>query len=63
MWLETEAGERFGDLRIQEALTTGAEILATSCPFCVACLEDSIKSQRIKKLAVMDLAEIVALAI
>ena len=63
MWLETEAGERFGDIRIQEAIATGAEILATACPFCVACLEDSIKSQRIESLSVMDLAEIVAQAI
>jgi Fe-S oxidoreductase len=63
MWLETAAGERFADLRIQEAIETGAEILVTACPFCVACLEDSIKSQRIEGLNVLDVAEILAQAI
>ncbi|MBM3145604.1 MAG: (Fe-S)-binding protein [Chloroflexi bacterium] len=60
MWLETEAGERFSDLRVEEALSTGARILATACPYCIACLEDSVKAKGIEDLAVMDVAEIVA---
>ncbi|OGK97014.1 MAG: hypothetical protein A3J45_05680, partial [Candidatus Rokubacteria bacterium RIFCSPHIGHO2_02_FULL_69_13] len=43
MWLETHAGERFGDLRIREAQGTDVDWLATACPFCVLCLEDSAK--------------------
>jgi Fe-S oxidoreductase len=63
MWLETAVGERFADLRIQEARDTGAELLVTACPFCIACLEDSLKAGRIQDLEVMDLAEITALAL
>ncbi|MBL7163652.1 MAG: 4Fe-4S dicluster domain-containing protein [Anaerolineales bacterium] len=63
MWLETEPGERFSDLRVEEALSTGAQLLATSCPYCIACLEDSVKAQGITELVVMDVAEIAALAI
>jgi Fe-S oxidoreductase len=63
MWLETEPGQRFADIRIRESLATGAEVLATACPFCMACLEDSLKAQRIQELAVMDVAEIAALAL
>ena len=63
MWLETEAGERFGDLRVQQALATEADILATACPFCVACLEDSLKARGIKSLRVLDVAEIAAFAL
>jgi Fe-S oxidoreductase len=62
MWLETEPGQRFADSRIQEALETGAEVIATACPFCIACLEDSIKAQRVPELTVMDVSEIAALA-
>jgi Fe-S oxidoreductase len=62
MWLETEAGERFSDLRVAEALDTGADILVTACPYCIACIEDSVKGQGIKDLAVLDLAEVVAMA-
>lgn len=60
MWLETPAGERFSDLRIQQASETGADLLATACPFCVTCLEDSIKSQTSNHLQVLDIAELLA---
>jgi Fe-S oxidoreductase len=63
MWLETEAGERFSDIRIEEALDSGAALVATACPYCIACLEDSLKTKGIENLAIMDVAEIAAIAI
>ncbi len=63
MWLETPAGQRFSDVRVREAAATGADVLATACPFCIACLEDSVKDLRVEGLRVMDVAEIVALAV
>jgi len=62
MWLETEAGERFSNLRVEEATETGACILATACPACISCLEDSLKAKKIDTIAVMDIAEIVGMA-
>jgi Fe-S oxidoreductase len=63
MWLETVPGERFADIRVQEALATGASVLSTACPFCIACLEDSLKAQKISNLVVMDVAELAELTI
>jgi Fe-S oxidoreductase len=63
MWMETQAGERFSDLRVREAEETGASIIATACPFCISCLEDSIKSLKMAPLEVLDIAEIAARAI
>lgn len=63
MWLETPLGKRFSDLRIQEAVETESNVIATACPFCVSCLEDSLKSQKLQALKVMDVAEIVAQAL
>jgi Fe-S oxidoreductase len=63
MWLETPAGERFSDLRVEEARGTGASILATACPFCIVCLEDSVKSSEIENLKIMDIAEIASMAL
>jgi Fe-S oxidoreductase len=63
MWLETPVGERFSDLRIQQALQTGADDLVTACPFCVTCLEDSLKILNAESLEVLDLAEIAAQAL
>ncbi|MBI2460591.1 MAG: (Fe-S)-binding protein [Candidatus Rokubacteria bacterium] len=62
MWLETEAGERFGDLRVRQAEEAGAEVLATSCPFCVLCLEDSAKGLD-GRLRVLDLSELACQAL
>lgn len=63
MWLETKAGERFSDLRVEEALVSGAQVIATACPYCIACLEDSVKAGGHKDLVIMDIAEIAASAI
>ena len=63
MWLETPPGERFSDVRIEQAQQTGANLLATACPFCVTCLEDSIKSQPENHMQVLDIAEIAAQAV
>lgn len=62
MWMETKAGQRFGDLRVQEATETGADILVTACPHCIACLEDSLKLTA-SPMRVMDVAELVAAAL
>lgn len=43
--------------RVREALVTGSEILATSCPFCLITLEDAVKSKN-SDLKVFDIVEI-----
>jgi len=65
MWLEgTNPGTRLAQWRIQEALDSGAEILATACPFCLLTLEEAVKHLNAEdKLRVMDVAEIAALAL
>ncbi len=62
MWVETKAGERFADLRAREVLETGADILVTACPHCIACLEDSLKVAG-SPVRVMDVAEVAAAAL
>jgi Fe-S oxidoreductase len=39
--METPKGERFSDLRIEQALVVEAEVLATCCPYCITMFEDS----------------------
>ena len=41
IWMETLKGERFSDLRLEQAIGVGAEVLVTSCPYCIANFEDS----------------------
>jgi Fe-S oxidoreductase len=60
MYLETPPGERFGDLRARQARESGASILATACPLCIACLEDGMKVLDGGPLPVLDVVEIAA---
>jgi len=64
IWMETKKGERFSDLRIEQALEVGASILAVSCPYCLLNFEDSVltgdKGDIIK---IKDIAELVQEAI
>jgi Fe-S oxidoreductase len=41
IWMETPKGERFSDIRLEQAIGVGAEVLVTSCPYCIANFEDS----------------------
>jgi Fe-S oxidoreductase len=41
IWMETVKGERFSDLRVEQAVGVGAEVLVTACPYCIANFEDS----------------------
>ncbi len=41
IWMETPKGERFSDLRLEQAVGIGAEVLVTSCPYCITNFEDS----------------------
>jgi Fe-S oxidoreductase len=64
IWMETLKGERFSDLRIKQAADTGAEVLVTSCPYCITHFEESrLTLEDPEKLQVKDLAEILAEAI
>jgi len=58
-WMETEKHERFSNIRIEQALGVGAQILATSCPYCVSALEDSrLVTNHADDIEVKDITEI-----
>ncbi|MCK5290969.1 MAG: (Fe-S)-binding protein [Thermoplasmata archaeon] len=43
-WTETSSDERFSNLRMEEAVGTSANVLATGCPFCILNFEDGGKT-------------------
>ena len=64
MWAEgTNIEERLAHQRVRDAVDLGAEVLAVACPFCLLTLEDAVKILGLDdKLQVMDIMELVALA-
>ena len=64
IWMETLKGERFSDIRIQQAVGAGAEVLATACPYCITHFEESrLTLEDSGSLLVKDITEIIAEAI
>jgi Fe-S oxidoreductase len=60
VWMETQKGERFSDLRIEQAMGVGAEVLATACPYCITMFEDSrLTLNAAEKIEVKDITEII----
>jgi Fe-S oxidoreductase len=59
VWMETQKGERFGDLRLEQAMETGAEVLATCCPYCITMFEDSRITMGVdERIEIKDITEI-----
>jgi Fe-S oxidoreductase len=61
VWMETEKEERFSNLRIEQAVETGAEILVTACPYCITMFEDSRVVMGVEdKIEIKDITEILS---
>jgi len=41
IWMDTPKGERFSDLRLRQARDVAAQVLVTSCPYCITNFEES----------------------
>jgi Fe-S oxidoreductase len=65
MFKEEEKGTtRVNFERTREAIETGAQIIASACPFCNTMLTDGVKhEEKEESVKVMDIAELVAASI
>jgi Fe-S oxidoreductase len=60
IWMETLKGERFSDLRLEQAIGVGAEVLVTCCPYCITNFEDSkLNLEDSEVLEIKDITEII----
>ena len=58
-WRDTPRDQRFDVLRIREALNTGADVIATACPYCIRMLNDAVSQLGVAdQIVVRDLAEL-----
>jgi Fe-S oxidoreductase len=59
--METLKGERFSDLRIRQAVSVGAAVLVTSCPYCITHFEESrLTLEDSGSFEIKDITEIIA---
>ena len=60
MWLEEDPRKRVNALRVAEAVDTGADTIATACPFCLVMMKDGLGERSEDAVEARDLAELVA---
>ena len=62
MWMEEKRGTRVNAERTRQALATGAEAVATACPFCLVMMRDGVADagERGEGVLVQDISEILA---
>lgn len=60
MFMEETTGTRINENRTNEALGTGADTIASACPFCMTMMNDGVKSfDKQEEVEVKDIAEII----
>jgi Fe-S oxidoreductase/nitrate reductase gamma subunit len=58
-FVDEPADKRVNQERAREALETGADVLAVSCPFCMTMMQDGINARKgAREMRVMDIAEV-----
>jgi len=59
MWMEESIGRRINEERTDEALSTGAEVISTACPYCKIMIDDAIRAKgREEQVRVVDIAQL-----
>jgi Fe-S oxidoreductase len=57
--MEEDIGKRVNLERTDEALTTGADVVSTACPYCLIMLDDAVRArQREDDVRVMDVSQV-----
>lgn len=60
-YYKSKGMERLSDIRVQEAIATGADVLAVACPYEVSRFEDSVKLLGYEgKIIVRDIMELLS---
>ncbi len=64
MWMEEHLGKKINEMRIEQAMELGANVIATACPYCITMLGDGIKAKGVEEsLKVLDIAELLELSL
>jgi len=59
-FMEEQTGKKVNIERSEEAIATGADVVATGCPFCFVMMDDGVKELGAEGIEVMDISMVLA---
>ena len=60
IWRDAGKGERLAEIRMDEAMETGAQTVVTSCPYCLSMLDDARRGdEKYQNMEIVDLFEFI----
>jgi len=63
-WTNGATKETLGEIRVKEAMRTGAEVIATACPYCIRMLNDAVGKLGVENtIKVQDITELLLHAV
>jgi Fe-S oxidoreductase/nitrate reductase gamma subunit len=66
IWMEEKEGRRVNHVRTQQAIDTGADVVAVACPFCIQMFEDGIPAlqpDETKRMRTFDISELLEVSV
>ncbi len=61
VFMEEKRGTRINQLRVDQAAATGAEVIASACPFCLTMMEDGVSTKNLRgTIRTQDMVELIA---
>jgi Fe-S oxidoreductase len=58
-WKGSVSQETLGEIRVKEALSTGAQVIATACPYCIRMLNEAVAKLGVaSQIKVQDVTEL-----
>ncbi|MEK6838693.1 MAG: (Fe-S)-binding protein, partial [Candidatus Thermoplasmatota archaeon] len=63
MWMEERIGEKVNHRRLSHVEATGANVVATACPYCLIMFDDAAKTKNREDIQRYDIAELVEKAL
>jgi len=64
LWMEEQIGRKINEIRIEDAIEVGADVIATACPYCLQMFEEAIERKKVNEsLQALDIIQLVEQAI
>ena len=63
VFMDRKKGKRLSEIRINEAIRTKTDTMITACPICAAMFDDAVNSMETNNMHIIDIVELIALAI